>query len=463
MPRSERPVAQPVITGLGPISALGIGLDPTWAALGEGRSGLDEITGFDATGFPSSAGGELSGFRPTDHVPKSYRKATKVMARDSALAVAAARAAVEHAGLRTRASEPQPSTYPDDRLGCLIGAGLISADTAELGAALASSIRAGSDGGADVDLEHWGREGIANLTPLWMLKYLPNMLACHVTIIHGTRGPSNTLVCGEASGLLSLGEASRILERGAADAVLTGGVESKLNPLGLARMYAWDRLRRGPASDEAWRDVRPYDPDAGGSVLGEGGAIFVLESADAAAARGARAIGVLSGHGSSHAMLGGDGPESLETDSPETDSSKPDSPNLGIVDACERALEDAGVTPGEIDLIVPQGTGVRSMDRSEAAALGEVFGDALSETPIAAVTPYVGDLVAGAGAFQAAVALAAIAEQRFPARLHGGTPAAGLLAGSAESAAGQIRHALVCCGSLTGQCAAVVLSAPGVA
>src|SRR5688572_645410 len=214
---------QVVITGLGAVSALGMGVGPLWEGLCAGRSALKRITRFDPSGFPCRLAGEATAFASArDQVPKSYRKAVKVMARDIELAVAAAKGAVEDAGLTTRGTLPEdstdPTTYPPSRMGCHIGAGLIAAETDELTMALVTS----TDTSGKFDPKAWGNAAggqgaLNNLQPLWLLKYLPNMLACHVTIIHGAEGPSNTITCAEASGLLSIGESVRVIQRGDAD------------------------------------------------------------------------------------------------------------------------------------------------------------------------------------------------------------------------------------------------------
>ncbi|MEC9234600.1 MAG: beta-ketoacyl synthase N-terminal-like domain-containing protein [Planctomycetota bacterium] len=266
-----------LITGSGPITAFGLGIEPLWEAVLEGRTGIRAIERFDASDFAVPFAGVLprDGFDVRKIVPKSYRKATKVMARDTELAVGAAAVAVSDAGLLTRASEPESEpTYPPARTGCHIGAGLIAADVDEL--TLATSTSTTADG--EFDIADWGENGMGNLTPLWLLKYLPNMLACHVTIIHDCQGPSNTITCAEASSGLSLGESRRVISRGHADLCLSGGAESKINPMGMLRQQFAGRLAEvGPDVDPA-RIVRPYASDAAGGVLGEGGGILVLEA-----------------------------------------------------------------------------------------------------------------------------------------------------------------------------------------
>lgn len=449
MSRSNRPKA--VVTGLGAVSALGVGIEDHWDRLVAGESGISKVEGFDSSGFQSPFGGEVKDFDVRKLVPKSYRKSTKVMARDTELAVAAAAGAAGDAALVTRSTDGSDMTIASERLGCLIGAGLISADTVELATALRSSLRETPEA---VDLEFWGEEGMKGLPPLWMLKYLPNMPACHVTIVHGARGPSNTVVCGEASGLLSVGEAVRVLERGAADACFAGGTESKLNPMGLARFQAWGRLGKvDPNEPDPWQTLKPFDPTSPGSQLGEASGVLIVESAESASSRGARVYARVLGQGSSQSSsaVRGVGSQIGLTGAPGEGASR------GLVDAAERAIADAGLTPDEIDAVFPQATGVPAMDGPEGLALAAVFGDRLGEIPAIPISPYVGDTMAAAGAMQAIVAAKSLEAQQIPARLHAGTPAGSVCAAASPSESRELRAVLVCSASLAGQCAAVVL------
>ena len=439
-----------VISGLGAISAAGVGVEPLWESLRRGVSSIGEIGSFDASGFRSAFGGHLDDYSAKNVVPKSYRKAVKVMARDSELAVGAAQAAVADAGLITRAGEGDPS-MPGARLGCHIGAGLLAADTEELAGAFSTA----TDEQGQLSLKAWGERGMGNLQPLWMLNYLPNMLACHVTIIHGAEGPSNTLTCGEASGLLSIAESTRVIERGAADACLSGGVESKINPMGLARQNLFGRTADtgGLTADDAWRAVRPYDPEATGTLMGEGGGIVVVESLESAQRRGVTPACEVLGQGSSQSPCGviGTGQRVGSAGGP------CEGCNLGLVDAIEAALADAGIGPGEIDAIVPAAVGHPALDHAELCALQQVFAQRLEQIPMVTLAPFIGDLAAGAGAIQAIAGAMCIREQALPARLHAGRPNPQALAGAAESANAELNRVLVCCGSLAGQNAALVL------
>lgn len=428
---------------------MGVGAEALWKGLVEGRSALGKITAFDASGFPCALGGEVREFAVKDYVPKSYRKATKVMARDTELAVAAAKLAVQDAGLTTRGTVEEGAeaalTYPAARLGCNIGAGLIAAETEEMSQAMVTALAGGK-----FDLGRWGggegesggASGMDALTPLWLLKYLPNMLACHVTIIHGAEGPSNTITCSEASGLLSIGESMRIIERGAADICFSGSAESKVNPMGLLRMDFGKRMARVDASEtDGSRVVRPYDAKGAGGVIGEGGGIVMLENRDTALQRGARmyaeAVGFGGGQSDAWYSAGAD--------------------DEGMRSAIENALEDAQVTAEQISCIVPQASGVGYMDRAEAGALWAVFGARLAEVPLVTIQPNIGNCVAGASGLQMVVGALCLKHQTLPARIHHGTPMPGMQAGAAPSRGAKLEYALLTSGSLGGQNAAVVL------
>src|SRR5258706_5595678 len=269
-----------VVTGLGIISPIGIGAKTFWDNLVGGKCGIRRIEAFDPSAFPSQLAGEVPAYKIGDYVPKSYRKATKVMARDIELAVVAADDAFKDSGLKSRAYTDQP-TITSGRFGCNIGAGLISTDLNELTGAMHVARE-----GNKLDLQKWGREGMNQLTPLWLLKYLPNMLACHVTIIHQLKGPSNTITCADASSHLAIGEAFRTIQRGNADLAICGGAESKVNPMGHMRQTLVKRLsERNDAPDQA---VRPFDVDANGTAIAEGGGLLILEEYERAKARGAK-------------------------------------------------------------------------------------------------------------------------------------------------------------------------------
>lgn len=456
---------QIVITGLGPITAFGVGIEPLWRAMCEGRSAIKRISRFDPSGFPCQIAAELPDemFEVKSVVPKSYRKATKVMARDIELAVGAAAAAVADAKLITKAVDPEKTpTIPPARFGCQIGAGLIAADVDELTAALVTSrvrelatvgteVPGHSDSnvsGSSIDLAHWGHTGMNNLTPLWLLKYLPNMLACHVTIIHDCQGPSNTITCAEASAALSVGESMRVIERGAADACLSGGAEFKINPMGLLRQIFARRLAEANGDDDPATVVRPFDPQARGSALGEGGGILVLEDSQTALQRGAIPYASLRGFAATQSFC------------PDTVGLDIENDGLSISDAIEGALAMAQLKPDQIDAIAPFGSGIGHIDRAEAAAIKRVFGNRAAEIPLITTIPNVGNCCAGASAIPIAVAAMALKTQTLPARINT-TGATDLHANAAPSRATKLKNILVVSTGMGGQNAALVLSRAG--
>jgi 3-oxoacyl-[acyl-carrier-protein] synthase II len=388
-----------VITGIGVISPIGVGVGAFWSNLLAGQVGIRRIAQFDPSGFPSQIGGEVPEFKIAQFVPKSYRKATKVMARDIELAVVAADDAFKDSGLLSQAYTETPNIDPS-RFGCNIGAGLISADLSELAVAMDISRQDCPPGDSSLlDLKKWGQQGMSQLTPLWLLKYLPNMLACHVTIIHGLKGPSNTITCADASSHLAIGEAFRTIQRGNADLAICGGAESKVVPMGLLRQCLLKRVTE-KHNDSPAEAVRPFDTAATGSVVGEGGGLLILEELEHAKARGVRIYAELAGFGASQ--------DSYKVTDPAPDGHS-------YAKAIEKALQDAGVAPGEVGCLIPHGLGIVSHDRSELAALKQVFGAGLATVPMAAIKAQTGTLAAGSGVDVAATVLS---------MFHGKIPAA---------------------------------------
>lgn len=435
-----------VISGLGAVSGFGVGAEALWDGLCAGDRAIRPIASFDASAFGCPFASEARDLDPKNHVPKSYRKSIKVMARDSELAVVCADLAVASAGLTTRATDDAEPTYPPGRQGCHIGAGLIAADSAELAGAFVNAL----DEDGRFSTRIWGESGMNRLQPLWMLKYLPNMLACHVSIVHGCEGPSNTVTCSESSGLLSIGESVRVIQRNDADVCFAGGAESKITPMGLMRTQMARRLPEVRTLEEAVAATLPYREGSGGHVVGEGGGICILEHADGAAARGVTPWAEVAGFGAGQSLIAytavvrGRLPAMPEADS-------------GMVRAINAALRDAGVTPDQIDAIVPHAMGVASIDRAEAGALRQVFGDRLGSIPLVTMTPAVGECFAGRGGLQVAAGAMCLKHQRLPARLGGDSTLPGLDAGPAAARDANLDLVLVCATSAAGSNAAVVL------
>ncbi|HNX27771.1 MAG TPA: beta-ketoacyl synthase N-terminal-like domain-containing protein, partial [Phycisphaerae bacterium] len=205
-----------VITGLGIVSPAGAGIEENFQKLLAGHSAVKKIERFDPSGFECRIAGEMAEFSARNYVPKGYRKAVKVMARDIEIAVAAADLAFRDADIITRERAKEENVQMQiepSRLGCNIGAGLICAELDELGMAATTS----KDADGNFDFKLWGEHGMTNLTPLWLLKYLPNMPASHVAIYNDFRGPNNSLTLREAAANIAVGEASQIIRRGHAE------------------------------------------------------------------------------------------------------------------------------------------------------------------------------------------------------------------------------------------------------
>ncbi len=427
------------ITGIGLVSGLGTGLDEHWQGLMAGRSSIGPITAFDASGFPCRIAAASPTAQIKDFVPKSYRKATKVMARDIELAVIAADLAARQAGLITPGTHDDAAaagrTYAAERTACHIGASLIAAELDELTYALHKSAPNGQ-----FDIHHWGREGMQSLTPLWLLKYLPNMLACHVTIVHDSRGPSNTITCAEASGSLSMGESLRVIQRGAADCGFCGGATARMNLMSFIRDVFTGRMT--VENDHPASAVRPFDVSAAGTAVGDGASILILESNETLEKRGGKALAEVMGFGASQSLN-----RANRNTSPAPDG-------RGVRLAIEAALRDAAIPAGEIDFIIPTGLGHAPSDQAEAAALLAVFGDALAQTPVLSPKASIGNTVAGAGAMDVGIAARCLAEGVLPPIMNRAHALPGLGATRPKRAP---LYALCVSSGLCGQNAAVVL------
>ncbi len=388
-----------VITGLGVATPIGLGVEPFWEALIQKRSGIRRIETFDPSGLPSQIGGELPDFTLGNYIPKSYRKSAKVLSRDIRIAVVSAYLAATDAGLATkclidRGEAQAPSNIDSRRMGANIGAGLICADLKELTAALSTA----ADDERNFSLSKWGDEGMTNLTPLWLLKYLPNMLACHVTIVHDAQAPSNTITCMEASSHLAIGEAFRTISRGNADVCFCGGAESKIHPLAITRPALWGQLNTD-SNDNPQNASRPFGAKRGGMVVAEGGGLIILEALDHALKRGARIYAEITGFGAGTSTYSW---------------SKPDPQGSGIALALRNALRDAQTSADKIDLVTPMGTGTIEHDAGEIAAWNDVFGDRLADVHAVSTRGAIGNNGAGSGAIDLAASVMAIHQNTVP-------------------------------------------------
>lgn len=378
-----------VITGVGVVSPIGIGRDAFWSGLMSGKSGIDFLSAFSTNDLPSCLAAEVKDFDPVKYLRD--RKFLKVMSRDVQLGVSSANLAMQDGNLSTGDIDP-------DRLGVVYGAGRMSTSPEELADAVAEI--ASEPHNEEMMLTRWGEESSGRIAPLWLLRQLPNMPACHISIDHDARGPNNTITSRESSALLSLAEAVRVIERGAADAMIVGACGSNISPVDIAKLSLYEGLSH--RKDDPAKACRPFDLDRDGTVVGEGAASFVVERYEHAIARGAEIYAEVIGFGS-----GCDGA-----------GYNNGAGGRGIARSIQGAMRRAQITADQIGHINAHGKSTQRDDLVEARAYHKTFGDHISRIPIVALKSYFGNFDAGSGAVELAGALLSLHNGQIPATLN---------------------------------------------
>ncbi len=244
-----------------------------------------------------------------------------------------------------------------------------------------------------VDLKLWGEQGLAAIPPLWMLKYLPNMHACHVSILHNSQGPNNTITESDVAGLLALGEAARILRRGQADFFLVGGADSKINPLSMVRQCLFGHLSK--RNDQPEQACRPFDRRRDGMIIGEGSGVLAVEDLACAQERGATIYGEILGFGAAFDR---------------------GCTGKGLARAVGAAMTQAKVTPADVGHVNAHGLSSVKADAWEARAIRAVFGD--RKVPVWAGKSYFGNIGSGGPLVEFAGSLLALKHGQLPASLN---------------------------------------------
>jgi 3-oxoacyl-[acyl-carrier-protein] synthase II len=371
-----------VITGFGLITPIGSDADSFWRALLEGRSGVHTIRSFDPSALPTRFAAEVPGVDAKQHVEKNQRKSLLMMARPIQLGVAGAQLALNHGRV------DKTKLYPT-RFGVEFGAGLIASELPELADAARASVNCQP---GSIDMEKWGQAGIPAIQPKWMLKYLPNMPACHISILHNAQGPNNSITESDAASLLALGEAFRILKRDDADFFLVGGAESKVNPVSLVRQCLFEQMSK--RNEEPEKACRPFDRGRDGLVLGEGTGVLVVEDLEHARKRGAEIYAEVIGFGAAFdRKLNGE----------------------GLARAIRAALADANVGPEDIDHVNAHGLGTRHSDVWEARGIADVFG---TSVPVFGAKGYLGNLGAASGTAELVASILGLRQGVMPATLN---------------------------------------------
>ena len=344
-----------VVTGLGVVTPIGVGLEEFWEGLKEGRNGISRVTHFDPSDFRSQMAAEVKNFNPEEWIDG---KSAERMDRFVHFGMASSAMAIKDAGLNSFA-------FDGNRAGVIIGSGIGGAKTIENG---------------HFQLQE---KGPKSLGPFFVSKVLINMAACMVSITYGLKGPLSAPSVACSTGANAIGDAFRILQRGDADIMLAGGSEASVSPLPFAGFCATRSM--SSRNDCMEKASRPFDKNRDGFVMGEGAGIVVLERLEHALNRSARIYAELVGYGNTA--------DAFHFTAPEPGGD-------GMVRVMREALRDAGIDPGEVGYINAHGTSTVLNDKIESAAVIKVFGDHWRHLKISSIKSMIGHLLAAAGAVE---------------------------------------------------------------
>ena len=344
-----------VVTGLGVVTPIGVGLEEFWEGLKEGRNGISRVTHFDPSDFRSQMAAEVKNFNPEEWIDG---KSAERMDRFVHFGMASSAMAIKDAGLNSFA-------FDGNRAGVIIGSGIGGAKTIENG---------------HFQLQE---KGPKSLGPFFVSKVLINMAACMVSITYGLKGPLSAPSVACSTGANAIGDAFRILQRGDADIMLAGGSEASVSPLPFAGFCATRSM--SSRNDCMEKASRPFDKNRDGFVMGEGAGIIVLERLEHALNRSARIYAELVGYGNTA--------DAFHFTAPEPGGD-------GMVRVMREALRDAGIDPGEVGYINAHGTSTVLNDKIESAAVIKVFGDHWRHLKISSIKSMIGHLLAAAGAVE---------------------------------------------------------------
>ena len=366
-----------VVTGIGMISPLGVGNEPTWQGLIEGRSGIGPITKFDASAYACRIAGEVKGFNPEDWIEKKEVKKSDTFIH---YAIVAADLAVKDAQLDC-------STCDGERFGVIVGSGI---------------------GGLPLIEEMHTKlleRGPSRVAPFFIPGLIVNLAAGQISIRYGCKGPNSAPATACATGAHAIGDAFKVIQRDDADIMFAGGSEAVITPLALAGFAAMRAL--STRNDEPERASRPWDLNRDGFVMGEGAGILVLEEIEHARKRGANIYCELTGYGMSS--------DAHHITSPAEDGS-------GMIRVMRAALRDSNLHPENIDYINAHGTSTAVGDRTETVAIKQVFGEYAYKVAVSSTKSMTGHLLGAAGGLEAAIAAMTIRTNILPPTINYETP-----------------------------------------
>jgi 3-oxoacyl-[acyl-carrier-protein] synthase II len=366
-----------VVTGIGIISPLGIGNEPSWQGLIEGRSGIDTITKFDASAFACRIAGEVRGFEPEKWIEKKEIKKSDTFIH---YAIAASQMAVDDAGIDTKSLD-------SDRLGVIIGSGI---------------------GGLPLIEEMHQKmleRGPSRISPFFIPGLIVNLAAGQVSIRFQAKGPSSAPATACATGSHAIGDAFKVIRNDEADVMFAGGSEAVVTPLAIGGFAAMRAL--STRNDDPKHASRPWDLNRDGFVMGEGAGILLLEEREHAISRGAKIYCELTGYGMSS--------DAYHITSPAEDGS-------GMMRVMQRAMKDAGLQPTDIDYINAHGTSTPVGDKTETVAIKRTFGEHAYKLAVSSTKSMTGHLLGAAGGLESAVAALVVKHGIIPPTINYETP-----------------------------------------
>lgn len=366
-----------VITGMGMITPLGIGVEKSWEGLLAGKSGIRVITQFDASGFATRIAGEVDGFVPEEYIEA---KEIKKMDRFIHFALAASQMAMDDSGLKVTEENAE-------RTGVIVGSGM---------------------GGLHA-IEHYHsvflEKGPRRISPFFIPMLIVNLAAGQISIRFGAKGPNSALATACATGSHAIGDAFKIIQRGDADVMIAGGTESVITPLGIGGFNAMKAL--STRNDEPKKASRPFDLDRDGFIMGEGSGIVILESLESAMERGATIYAEVAGYG-------------MTADAYHITAPSPN--GEGAARCMKIALKDAGVDPSEVNYINAHGTSTKYGDEIETIAIKTVFGAHAYKMLVSSTKSMTGHLLGAAGGVEAVIATLSIHNDIVPPTINLDTP-----------------------------------------